>query len=327
MELYLNTFGTFIHKAGDMFEVCIGEEKKRISPEKISSIIISNATTITTDAVQLALEHNIDIVFLDANGEPYGRIWFPKLGSTTLIRRRLLEIEKEDSGLEIIKTWTSRKISNQIEFIKLLLSKRPEVQNNYNNELASMIEFKNSIENLTGSLSANSNTIMGFEGNTSRYYFKILSELIPDKYKFDGRSSRPAKDPFNAFLNYGYGVLYSKVEKALIIAGLDPYIGLLHTDNYNKKSLVFDFIEPYRILCDKTVFYLFSRRSVSDEHCDKIENGFSLNAEGKKLLIKNLTENFDEIIRHGGRNIKAIDQILADAHAFANFLIGKRKEY
>ena len=35
------------------------------------------------------------------------------------------------------------------------------------------------------------------------------------------------------------------VEKAYIIAGLDQYIGFLHTDNYNKKSLVFDVIELF----------------------------------------------------------------------------------
>ncbi|MGB3458597.1 MAG: CRISPR-associated endonuclease Cas1 [Halobacteriota archaeon] len=36
------------------------------------------------------------------------------------------------------------------------------------------------------------------------------------------------------------------VEKACIIAGLDPYIGFLHTDNYNKKSRVFDVIVLFR---------------------------------------------------------------------------------
>ncbi len=32
------------------------------------------------------------------------------------------------------------------------------------------------------------------------------------------------------------------VEKACIIAGLDPYVGFIHTDHYNKLSLVFDFL-------------------------------------------------------------------------------------
>jgi len=79
---------------------------------------------------------------------------------------------------------------------------------------------------------------------------------MPDAWKFNGRSRDPAKDAFNCLLNYGYGVLYSQVEKACIIAGLDPYVGFLHTDNYNKKSFVFDLIEIFRIHIDRTVFYL-----------------------------------------------------------------------
>ncbi len=66
------------------------------------------------------------------------------------------------------------------------------------------------------------------------------------------------KDPFNACLNYCYGILYSLVEKACILSGLDPYVGFLHTDNYNKKSLVFDLIELFRIYGEQTAIYVFS---------------------------------------------------------------------
>ncbi len=68
-----------------MFELSIEDKKTKLSPEKISSIVISNAATITTDAIQLAMDYNIDIVFLDKYGNPYGRIWFPKIGSTVLL--------------------------------------------------------------------------------------------------------------------------------------------------------------------------------------------------------------------------------------------------
>ena len=326
MELYLNTFGTYLHKKGEMFEVRIEDISKRISPKRISSIIISNAAQITTDAIELALEHNIDILFLNKYGEPYGRIWFPKLGSTTFIRRRLLEIHEHDEGLVYIKHWINRKISNQIDFLKLLLSKRP-IQKELFSEKISKIEFyRQRLMILEGSLSDNSNRIMGIEGNISRIYFGILSDLLPRVYRFNGRSSRPAKDAFNAFLNYGFGILYGKVERALIIAGLDPYIGLLHSDNYNKKSLVFDFIEPYRILIEKPVFYLFSRRKVTEKHYDEIKNGVTLNENGKKFFVPHLMEFFDTIIRYGNKNMKTINQIQADAHAFANYLIGKRKK-
>jgi len=40
-------------------------KKTPIAPAKVSSIIISNAATMTTDAIQLALEHNIDVVFIE----------------------------------------------------------------------------------------------------------------------------------------------------------------------------------------------------------------------------------------------------------------------
>lgn len=327
MELYLNTYGTYLHKKNDMFEIRINDEKKRISPKRISSIIISNAAQLTTDAVQLALEHNIDILFLDKFGDPYGRIWFPKLGSTTFIRRKLLEIYEHDEGLVFVKHWINRKTSAQIDFVKLLLSKRPEICENYTKKLEKMKTVQQQLIEMQGSLKEKANSIMGNEGMISKLYFSILSDLIPDKFPFKGRSSRPAKDPFNAFLNYGYGVLYGKVERALIIAGLDPYIGLLHTDNYNKKSLVFDFIEPYRTLVDKTVFYLFSRRKVQKEHFDEVKNGITLNEVGKKFFIPELIQNFDIVIRYGNKNMKQIAQIQADAHAFANFLIGKRKSF
>ena len=101
---------------------------------------------------------------------------------------------------------------------------------------------------------------MGLEGTAGRTYFELLNFIMPERFKFNGRSRSPAKDEFNCLLNYGYGVLYSLVEKGCIIAGLDPYVGFVHTDYYTKKSLVFDLIEMFRIFVDQTVVYLFSQR-------------------------------------------------------------------
>jgi len=324
MELYLNTYGTYLHKRGSMFEVKIGEEKKSISAARVSSIVISNAAQITTDAIQLALEYNIDILFLDQYGDPYGRIWFPRMGSSTFIRRRLLEIYANDAGLNYVKTWVGKKLENQAEFLEELLEKRPGVKDSLSGEIAKIGLLHNQLQDVSGSLNANMGRIMGLEGNSARIYFSLISLLLPDKYRYRGRSSRPAKDVFNACLNYGYGILYGKVERALVIAGLDPYIGLLHTDNYNKKSLVYDFIEPYRILVEKPVFYLFSRRKINEAHYDEINQGVTLNDEGKKILVPQLMEYFDKIERYGNKNMKIISRIQADAHKFANQLIGKK---
>lgn len=74
--------------------------------------------------------------------------------------------------------------------------------------------------------------------------------------RFKERSQHPARDMVNALLNYGYGILYGSIQVELIKAGIDPYIGVLHRDNYNKPVLVYDIIELYRTWIDEVVFSL-----------------------------------------------------------------------
>ncbi len=327
MELHLNTYGSFIKKKDDMFEISVDEKKTKLSPEKISSIVISSAVSITSDAIQLAMDYNIDIVFLDKYGDPYGRVWYPKIGSTVLIRRRQLEMLSDATGLQFIKERISIKIMHQYRFLKRLISKRDCDASIFQTRLTRMQEAANCIMQAEGNLELLANSFMGWEGGASKNYFGILAELIPEAYPFEGRSSRPAKDAFNAMLNYGYGMLYSKVERALIIAGLDPYLGLLHSDNYNKKSFVFDFIEPYRVLVDEPVFYLFSRHKFVDDFIQPVHKGVLLTTAGKKFLAPALLEHFEGIIRYHNKNRKRIDMIQTDAHAFANYLISKREAY
>lgn len=327
MELYINTYGSYIRKKDEMFEVSVEGKRQKLAPNKISSIVISNAATISTDAIQLAMEHNIDIVFLDQYGDPYGRIWFPKIGSTVTIRRRQLEMLQNEQGLSFIKERIALKIMNQYRLLKKLISKRSIPDGKYAGSLERMWESAQNVMNAEGSLKDMAPSFMGWEGNAGKNYYAVLADLLPEAYRFQGRSSRPAKDAFNLFLNYGYGMLYSKVERALIIAGMDPYIGLLHSDNYNKKSFVFDFIEPYRIMVDEPVFYIFSRHKFKPEFLQPAHNGVLLTTLGKKFLAPILLEHFDSIIRHHNKNRKRVDAIQADAHAFANALVGKRKDY
>ena len=91
MQLVINTPGTFITQKDECFRLKQKDKQFDISPLKVGSIVISNQAMISSQAVVLALEHNIDIIFLDTYGDPMGRIWFSKMGSTALVRRRQLE--------------------------------------------------------------------------------------------------------------------------------------------------------------------------------------------------------------------------------------------
>ncbi len=329
MQLFISTYGAYVHVRDQMFEIKVkkdGKEQKHLfSAKKIQSIILSQSTALSSDAVKLAMYNNIDIVFVENDGTPLGRVWHSKPGSTVKIRKAQLEASMNKTGVKWIKEWIDAKIQNQINFLRELRKHRPAKADFINEKIDKIEAINISLSALEGEKPADiAPTIRGLEGTAGRLYFETLSQLLAKEYRFNGRSKRPAADTFNAFLNYGYGVLYSLVEKRLIIAGLDPYVGFLHRDDYNLLSFVFDFIEPYRIYAEKTVYRLFSGKRVNQQHTTKITNGFSLNQQGKALLMEAYNRYlYDDSIRYRGRNQTRGNCIQMDAHKMANSLIDK----
>ncbi len=118
MQLVINTFGAYLRKQGDCFLVKNEEKVFEVSARKVDSILITTGAFLSTDAIKAAIDHNIEILFMDEHGELYGRLWHPKLGSTTLIRRRQLEYAENARGLALAQDWIAAKFSRQIEFLK-----------------------------------------------------------------------------------------------------------------------------------------------------------------------------------------------------------------
>lgn len=330
MQLFIDTYGTYVHVKDEMFEVRIPDTDKKneykkhhFAAKKVTGILMPKAAALSTDAIILALKYNVDIVFVDYNGHPIGRVWHSKLGSTTRIRKAQLHASMNRDGVIWVKQWVAEKMLNQIDFIKSLKKHRSSMMAFLDEKVERIMNLHLSLSMLDAdTVTEIAETIRGLEGTAGRIYFHTLSKVLPTEYCFAGRSSRPAKDPFNAFLNYAYGMLYGKIEKALIIAGIDPYLGFLHRDDYNQLSMVYDFIEPYRINAETVVFRLFSGKKVNKSHTDVISNGFSLNKSGKELLVQAYNRFMDvDVIRHRGRNQTRSNSIQMDAHSFANKMI------
>ena len=318
MNLVLTTFGTYLHRQGEMFIVKVKDESREVSARKVRSILITTGASLSTDAIELALEKNIDVIFLDKFGDPLGRIWHGRPGSTTAIRRAQLRLADTEAGLKLAVLWLLRKLDNQVEFLREARKRRTRLSAEITRDIDALLALQQHLNAVEGTLHELRTTIMNLEAQAGRVYWSSVNRLLPEGFRFAARSRNPAQDEFNCLLNYAYGVLYSIVERACVLAGLDPYVGFIHTDHYNKTSLVFDLIECYRIWADETVVGLFAARQVKQDMFDRLHNGMTLNKQGKAVLMERFEAHLDEGIRYRNRNIKRRDTVQLDCHQLAN---------
>ncbi len=131
-------------------------------------------------------------------------------------------------------------------------------------------------------------------------------------------------DITNAFLNYGYGILYGKIEGALIKAGIDPYVGVLHRDDYNRPVLVYDVIELYRVWVDYVVYSLVAQRVVTEEYYSVRDDGsYWLEGLGRRILIQSLNDYLEEVI-----SVKSVSRSrLTQIQLYATDLAQQFKRY
>ncbi len=327
MDLVITSYGAYLHRRGELFAIKADGDTREVSSRRVRSIVIATAASLSTDAVQLAIEKNIDIVFVDRYGNPFGRVWHGRPGSTTTIRRTQLRVADTMVGFQMARGWVLEKTHNQIRFLQAASRRRPRLSSKLTQDIRVLRELVERLEALEGVLDQVRGTVMGIEGKGARIYWHAINLMLPERFRFESRSRNPARDPFNCLLNYAYGVLYGTVERACVLAGLDPYVGFLHTDHYQKPSLVFDLIERYRVWADETVLGLFASRKVRDDLFDPLHNGLTLNKKGKSVLMTRFGEYLDTAIRHHGRNVKRREVVQLDCHRFAAELIELSRKF
>ena len=79
--------------------------------------------------------------------------------------------------------------------------------------IAHLDKYRNRLMAVDGDLIIDAaRELRGLEGISSKIYFDTINQTLPEQYRFKERSQHPAMDVANALLNYGYGLLYGKVE-------------------------------------------------------------------------------------------------------------------
>lgn len=149
----------------------------------------------------------------------------------------------------------------------------------------------------------NVDALRGAEGAAAQRYFDVFDELVLQntaEFAFRGRNRRPPLDRINALLSFVYTLLAGDCTAALRGAGLDPYVGYLHTDRPGRVSLALDLMEELRpVLGDRFALTLVNTKKISPNQFDLQENGaVFLNDAGRKTVLAAWHERKKETLTH-----------------------------
>lgn len=335
-HLIVDEFGVHLSKHSERLQVMkIGEGthgERMLQQASLlhleSVIIVGQGISLSADAVAACCERGIPIYFVSSIGEPFAALYSAGLTGTAQTRRAQLAAFDDARSLRLGVAIAEGKLHNQATLLKYIAKYRKEADPEL---FAALSEAAERIEahipdlgrlegRCAGEVQAE---LMGIEGRAAQYYWGALKRVFPESYGWPGREHRGAADPINAALNYGYGILYGQVERAVVLAGLDPYAGFVHVDRPGKPSLVLDLIEEFRSpVVDRVVLALANKRVALEQDDKRL-----LTQETRKMLADKVIERLDSPARFERKQhpLRAIIQM--QARHVATFLRGEREKY
>lgn len=153
-----------------------------------------------------------------------------------------------------------------------------------------------------------------------QYWAYVKGMLEDDDVGFEGRVQQGAVDIVNMMLNYGYALLYSRVWRALLGNGMNPYDSVIHARQPGKPTFAYDVVELFRAQAvDRVVFSLVQKGEPL-----KSENGL-LSDETKKLLIRNMMERLQKRENYRGEKVSLDTIIWRQCSEIADFFAKETK--
>lgn len=301
MQLVLNTHGLVLKVKQHVFYVSAGDERRMISPEQVTSIAVTAPCMMSSAAIALAADAGIPIYFYDRIGEAQSCLRSPYFESLATLRRKQVYFSDAIEGGSWVVEQFRHKTLHQVQVLEYLAHRKKKAIDNTRKSIKSLqARLKDLPENGKPSNSWNA-SLMGWEGMQAKYYWQAIAQCLDPPWTFPHRSRRPAKDPFNAMVNYLYGMLYSITEQALFAAGLDPHLGILHADEYDRPTLSYDLIEAFRPWVDRLILEKITQGEIENNFFEPIESGIYLSDNGKRFLIPAFNSWMQQAIRWQSR--------------------------
>lgn len=330
MELIIEGHGTFVAKHQGRLRVSRARQTIAETPlihlDRV--IIVDSGVALSSDVIRVCSEEGIPIYFLGSRGNAIASLYSAGLTGTVLTRRAQLLAYEQRSGVSAAKAFIIGKLENQANLLRYIAKYRKETEPELHEEIMlialELRDFLYELEQIQADkIEDIRERLLSVEGRAAQKYWRAVGQVIPGSLQWPGRETRGATDPFNAILNYGYGVLYGQVEQALTLAGLDPYGGFLHADRPGKPSLVLDLIEEFRqTVVDRTIIGMVNKRFAIEQDMDA-----RLSETTRTRLAEKVQERMESTEGYEKKRQTLRSILQNQARHLACFLRGEREVY
>jgi len=246
-----------------------GEIRQRTLHRAVAPIerilFLAGSGFVTVDALDWCAENKAPIVAVSQSGDLRWVLLAGKGGEWACRLRRAQALAPfTEAGVEIARWLITRKIAGQRDTLRELSRSQESVK-----EGLPDVEGARTIPHLRYLEAKAADAYWrAWRGIPVHFAPPSYAKKVPAHWTaFRGRGSpisngaRNAADPMNALLNYAYALLEAEARIACHEAGLDPYLGILHTDQDARRSLIYDVMEPARPVADRLVLNLVTNHA------------------------------------------------------------------
>lgn len=238
-----------------------GEENTRILFDEISVLILANTQiSMTAAALSECVNHHIKVIFCDAQWNPQSEL----VG--------LHESWKSSESIAKQIGWT-KELKDKIwkEIVEEKLKMQSHIAFVFGHEDTSLL-----LDEYSANVEPGDST--NREGLGAKIYFESIFGL--------GFNRKNEREERNSFLDYGYSIILSAVNREIAILGYMGQIGLHHIGVSNPFNLGCDFVEPLRPFVDSKLL----NNEINKENFKKTFNAIlsdDVYVDGKTAFLGN----------------------------------------
>lgn len=256
------------------------EELLDAPQSQVARLIVFGSTGISAGVRNWALGNNIDMVLASRKGNYVGTLMSHEDAYRPARLRAQLQFADSEESLKLAQAIVRAKLQKQ----RVLLQRANRKM--HAKETAEAIDgLKYFVERIPES--KDRSELMGLEGAGAALYFPCLGALFPQDLAFINRSRRPPRDVTNSALSYLYTVMLGECVNALQAVGLDPGIGVLHSEDEDRPSLALDLMEEFRpFVVDNCVWRAAMLGALKGNHGYEEGGGIYLTKSGRAAVVE-----------------------------------------